>query len=180
LILAVLALCLLTPAAASAKFSAARICGPSDCRTITFHDGQTLIDMEEPIMEGMEASGTGTTNVAGQPVSKEPDPRGPWYRVILCPGSCSANGAELVRVFPADRYAWMRQHWIELDDRALSAYRGAAEGIRPYEPVSTATDPQSDSGGTPAWVWVAIGAAVAGVALLVYRLARRGRRPASG
>jgi hypothetical protein len=175
-VLAVLALCLLTPAAASAKFSAARVCGASDCRTITFHDGQTLINMEEPVVEGMEESATG---VAGRPASA-PAPKGPWYRVLLCPGPCAGNGGELLRVFPADGYAWMRERgWIQLSDTALSAYRTAAQGIRPYEPTSAATDPPSGGAGMPAWAWVAIGAAVAGAGLLSYRLARRPRLHAS-
>lgn len=175
LILAVLALCLLTPAAASAKFSAARICGQSDCRTITFHDGQTLVDLEEPVVRGME----GSPAVADRP-SSAPAAKGPWYRVLMCPGPCAGNGAQLLHVYPADGYAWMRETgWIQLDDSAVGAYRTAARGIRPYEPAAAATDPPS-SGGVPAWVWVAIGVAVAGVALLTYRLARRARPRESG
>jgi hypothetical protein len=178
LILAVLAVCLLIPAAASAKFSAARICGQSECRTITFHDGQALLNLEKPIVEGVEVSSVGAPPRGGPSAH---GPKGPWYRVLFCPGPCAGNGAELVRVFPADGYAWMRERgWLQLNESDVSAYRTAARGIRPYVPASAATDPPGGGAGMPAWAWVAIGAAVAGAVLLVYRLAARAKPRDSG
>jgi len=176
LILAAVALCLLMPTAAAGKFSAARICGPSECRTVTFHDGQTLIHMEEPVVGGEEVSAAGTTTATGQPASEAPSPSGPWYRVILCPGSCRANGAQVLQAFPADGYVNVQHRgWIRLDASGVRAYRSAAQGIRPYQPASAPTDPPADGPGMPAWAWIAIGLAVAGVVLLAYRLARRTR-----
>jgi hypothetical protein len=182
LLLAAAALCLLMPAAASAKFSAAHICGPSECRTVTFHDGgQTLIRMEEPVVGGIEVSGAGTTTAADRPAPTAPSPSGPWYRVTLCPSSCRADEVQVVQAFPADGYVKVqRGGWIPLDDSALSAYRSAARGIRPYQPVSATEDPPADAAGTPAWAWVAIGVAAAGAVLIAYRRTRRAPARQSG
>lgn len=174
-ILAALALCLLVPATATAKFSAVRICGPSECHTVTLDDQRTLLAMEKPILDGMEASDLGQTNGTERPSSSASD--GPWYRVTLCPERCGVSAAESLRLLPAAGYAQLQGRWIELDDRAISAYRTAVRSVRPYEPASAGVDPPSSNAGLPAWGWVLIGAAVLGVGLLGTRLVRRARPP---
>jgi hypothetical protein len=162
-LLAVLALCLLVPAAAAAKFSAARVCGPSDCGTVTFDDGQTLLRMEEPVVlrKGRVASAS---------------PRGSWYRVTLCPEHCGASEAVSLRVFPADRYAQIGHGgWFRLSDQVVSAYRTATRGLPPYTPPTSSSGAPSSSSGVPAWGWAAIAAAALGAGALSIFLVRRVR-----
>jgi hypothetical protein len=165
IILAVLALCLLVPATAAAKFSAARVCGPSDCRTVTLDDGQTLLRMEEPVI------------LKRQRVSSA-SPQGPWYRITLCPGRCRSSEAVSVRVFPAARYAQIEHGGrFGLSDDSLSAYRTATRGLPPYEAASDGSGAPGGSSGVPAWAWGAIAAAALGVGALSVLLVRRVVRP---
>jgi hypothetical protein len=175
MILVAVALCLLAPATATAKFSAARICGPGHCHTVTFDDGRTLINMEEAVLGGMDTTVASPTS---QPSGSRP--RGPWYRVTLCPERCDAGGAQSLRVFTATGYVQLQGgEWIELGDPALSAYRTAARGVPPFEPASATSDPPSSGDRVPVWAWVAAAVAATAVGLLSIYVLRR-RRMAAG
>ena len=164
-ILAVLALSLVFPAAAAAKFSAARVCGPTDCRTVTLDDGRTLLRMEEPVILKRE-------RVAS------PSPRGASYRVTLCPGRCDASGAISLRVFPDARYAQIDHRGaFRLSDDSLTAYRTATRGLPPNQPASQESGPGGGGGSMPAWGGAALAAATLGLALLSIRLIRSRFRP---
>jgi hypothetical protein len=161
----ILALGLLVPATASAKFSAARVCGPDDCRTVTFDDGRTLLGMEEPIIKR-----TGRVASAA--------PRGPWYRVTLCPERCGASEAVSLRVFPAAGYVQLGHGgWFSLGDDALNAYRTATRGLIPYEPHATSSSTSGSGSGMSAWAWIAIAAVALGAVGLSIFLVRRVFRP---
>ena len=159
-VLAALALCLLVPATAAAKFSAARVCGPSDCRTIGLDDGRTLLRMEEPVILKRRRVASAS-------------PQGAWYRVTLCPERCGASEAVSLRVFPGAGYARIAHRgWFRLSDDVLSAYRTATRGLPAYEPASQVSGPAGGSGGMPAWAWAVIAAAALGVAMLSIYLVR--------
>jgi hypothetical protein len=179
---------LLVPAArADAKFSSARVCGPSDCREVDLTAEPTLL----PLMEAAFARGPGFT-------SKPPE-ASPWYRVTLCPGRCDSRHALTLKVLPTAgyEYAWRgwakrQRGWAKLDEHAAAVYRRVTTGLESF-PASRlvalgAAEPSSvpgeDSGsggegGIPTWAWVAIAAAAPALALLSLRLLQRSRRSPS-
>ena len=67
----ILALLLVPAAGADAKFSSARVCGPSDCREVTLDEGHTLLTMGEAAF-----------STRSRLASKPPE-ASPWYRVTL-------------------------------------------------------------------------------------------------
>ena len=165
-----LGLLLLPAAQAEAKFSSARICGPSDCREVTFASGRSLATIQEAVVLPR-----------AEPLSTPPD-AAPWYHVTLCPGRCDSPNAATFRVLPANgsEYLPPRQHlarkgWAKLDEPAAAVYRRVTADLESF-PASgllalAAAEPSAASGssglgGMPAWAWIAIAAAAAALALL--------------
>jgi hypothetical protein len=177
------ALVLVPAASAQAKFSSARVCGPSDCREV-IAGGDTLVTM-------MEAAISTRSRITSKPPEASP-----WYRVTLCPGPCDSPRALTLKVLPTSGYEYLppkpqgpREGWAKLDEGAAGVYRSVTSGLEPFptsrlitlgaaEPSSgPAEDPGprggSDQGGLPAWAWIAIAAAAAAVVLLSLRSLQR-------
>jgi hypothetical protein len=156
-----LALLLVLAAGADAKFSSARVCGPSDCREVTLAAGQTVVTM----MEAALSTPPG--------LSSKPPEASAWYRVTLCPGACDSRHAVTLKVLPATGYEYLAPHeqfaqagWAKLDDPAADVYRRVTKNLEPF-PASGlialgAEEPDSPGQeGIPAWAWVAMAAAPA-------------------
>jgi hypothetical protein len=182
---------LLVPApSADAKFSSARVCGPSDCREVGLTADRTLLTM-------MEAAFSTRSRL-----SPKPPEASPWYRVTLCPGSCDSRHALTLKVLPTAGYEYMpgrgakpRRGWAKLDEHAAGVYRSVTTGLEPFSASSLlalgATEPTSvpgedpgsrgasSQGGIPAWAWIAISATAAALALLFLRRLQRWRRSPS-
>jgi hypothetical protein len=182
-----LALLLVPAARADAKFSSARVCGPSDCREVAVTAGHTVVTM----MEAALAKPSG--------LSSKPPEVSPWYRVTLCPGACDSRHAVTLKVQPAAGYEYLAPNeqfaqtgWAKLDEPAADVYRRVTTGLEPFrasrllalraeEPNSVlGEDPVSQGpsghGGIPAWAWIAIAAAAGALALLSRRWLQRSRR----
>lgn len=174
-----LALLLVPAAQADAKFSSARVCGPSDCREVTLSDGRSLAAIQEAVILPR-----------AEPVSTPPE-AAPWYRVTLCPGRCDSPNAVRFRVLPAGGYEYLpsrqhlaRQEWAKLDEPAADVYRRVTADLEPF-PASgllalgaVKPDP-AGGGGIPAWVWIAVAAGAAALALRLLRSLRRSQRSPS-
>jgi hypothetical protein len=175
-ILASLAFLLLPALPAEAKFSAARVCGADDCRMVTFHDGDKLMVMQEPVIHGADVGRAGSARA--KPSSPPPGDSG-WYRVTLCPGSCSGDARSLP-VAPAAGYQYLgARGWVQLDQRAARVYSDVTRNLNPLpasllDDSSTASSrslgeatssESSGDGGIPTWGWIAIalGAVVLGL-----------------
>jgi hypothetical protein len=188
-----LTLLLLSAIPAEAKFSAARVCGATDCRTVSSRDGRKLVVMQEPVViRGPRVSRPG--GPAAKPSSLPAEIAG-WYRVILCPGSCEAKDARSLLVAPDAGYEYLGAGgWVPLDDRGVRVYRAVTRGLDPF-PVSrllagnaagasqaaaetASAEPPSD--GIPTWAWVAISAVAIALGALATVWLRRGPRSASG
>jgi hypothetical protein len=186
-----LGLLLLPAASAEAKFSAARVCGPLDCRDVTLVADRKLLAMEKVAFSAESRLGA------------RPPQASPWYRVTLCPGSCDARGALAFKVLPSAGYAYLppsgwdhvtgdtyppRNGWAKIGEDGTDAFRGVTRDLGSF-PASRlvalgATDPspgpdESGSTGTsgdeaiPAWGWIAIASAIAAGALAVLVMRRR-------
>lgn len=168
-----LALLLVPAAHADAKFSSARVCGPSECREITLASGHSLATIQEAvILPRTERLST-------------PPEAAPWYRVTLCPGRCDSPNAARFRVLPVGGYEYLppdqhlaRKGWAKLDEPAADVYRRVTADLEPF-PASgllalgaVEADP-AGGGGIPAWVWIA---AAAGAAALAFHWLRSRRR----
>jgi hypothetical protein len=182
---------LLVPAAqADAKFSSARVCGPSGCREVGLTAGHTVLTMGEAAF-----------STRSRLTSKTPE-ASPWYRVRLCPGRCASRHALTLKVLPTAGYEYVtrkahaaRRGWAKLDEHAADVYRSVTTGLEPYPASSLlalgATEPTSvpgedpgsrgasSQGGIPAWAWIAISATAAALALLFLRRLQRLRRSPS-
>ena len=165
-----LALLLVPVVQADAKFSSARVCGPSDCREITLASGRSLATIQEAVILPR-----------AKPLSTPPE-AAPWYRVTLCTGRCDSPDAASFRVLPADgseylppRQRLARDGWARLGEPVADVYRRVTAGLDPF-PASgllalgatepTSADGASDQAGTPAWAWIAIAALAATLACL--------------
>jgi hypothetical protein len=190
LLLAALIALLVPALPAEAKFSAARVCGATDCHTVTFHDGNALIAIEKPVLEGIPTFSDTPTKMAPQVVEGSG-----WYRVTLCPERCDSPDAQSLRVVPEAGYQHLPDTgWVKLSERADTVYRDVTRNLEPLsaarlvaldptvvtrEPTSpTASHEGSEGEGIPAWGWIAIGAGAVGLGLLSMRWLRR-RPPAS-
>jgi hypothetical protein len=176
-IVLILALLLVPAAQADAKFSSARVCGPSDCREVHVTAERTLL----PMVQAAFSRGPGFT-------SKPPE-ASPWYRVTLCPFRCDSRDAITLKVLPTAgyEYAWrgwakQRRGWAKLDEPAADVYRRVTTDLAPF-PASglialgaVEPDPASQ-GGIPAWAWIAITGGTAALALISLGWLRRSRRP---
>jgi hypothetical protein len=174
-----LALMLVPAARADAKFSSARVCGPSDCREVDLTAGHTVL-----------AIGEAAFSPQSQLTSKPPEAF-PWYRVTLCPGPCESRNAFTLKVLPAAGYEYLppkeegpRKGWAKLDQQAADVYRSVTKGLEPFAALRLvalgAEDPgSSGQEGTQGWAWIAIPAAAATFALLSLRWLRRPPRSPS-
>jgi hypothetical protein len=180
-----LVLLLVPVARADAKFSSARVCGPSDCREVALTEGHTLLTM-------MEAAFSTRSRLTSKPPEASP-----WYRVTLCPGPCESPNAFTLKALPASGHEYLppkeqgpRKGWAKLDQHAADVYRRATTDLEPF-PASRlvalgATEPgedsgsqgASDQGGIPAWAWIVI-ASAGTLALVSLGWLRRARRPPS-
>ena len=105
-----LALLLVPAAQADAKFSSARVCGPSDCRDVGLATGHSVLTITEAAF-----------STRSRLTSKPPD-AAPWYRVTLCPGRCGLDGAFALKVLPSVGYEYVppreegqRKGWAKLE-----------------------------------------------------------------
>jgi hypothetical protein len=186
-----LALILVPAASADAKFSSARVCGPSDCREVTPADGDELLAMEAPFIGGVEVDSRGhehRLSAQSKPTS-EPPAATPWYRVTLCPGRCDSGSAPTLRVLPSAGYEDLGPNgWVILGERVANVYRSVTRGLQPF-PASrlSSLDPAASSssqgdasghGGIPAWTWITVAAVAA--ALSALRWMRRGKAERDG
>jgi hypothetical protein len=178
---------LLVPAArADAKFSSARVCGPSDCREVAIAEGHTLLTM-------MEAAFSARSQLTSNPPEASP-----WYRVTLCPGPCESPNAFTLKALPASGHEYLppqeqgpRKGWAKLDRQAADVYRRVTTDLEPFpasrlaalgaaEPSSvpgedSGSSGTSDQGVIPAWAWIAIAAATAVLGLIYLRGLQRSR-----
>jgi hypothetical protein len=167
------ALLLVFAAHADAKFSSARVCGPSDCREVTLASGQSLAIIQEAALLPRS-----------QPISKPPE-AAPWYRVTLCPGRCDSPSAPALRVLPAGGYQYLapekhlaRKGWTKLDEPAANVYRRVTKGLEPFPasgliPLGAVASDPAHGDGFPRWGWVLIAGAIAALTLLALRWLRR-------
>ena len=170
-----LALLLVPVARADAKFSSARVCGPSDCRAVGLNAGHTVLTIGEAAF-----------STRSRLTSKPPE-ASPWYRVTLCPGPCDSRNAFTLKVLPATGYEYLppkeegpRKGWAKLDQHAADVYRSVTAGLEPFpapgdEPNSGEA---SGQGGFPVWAWIMI-AAAGTLALVSIQWLRRARHPPS-
>ena len=172
-----LALLLVPATQADAKFSSARVCGPSNCHEVALTAGHSSTIQEAAFLPRA-------------PRLQKPPEAAPWYRVTLCPGRCDSPNASTLRVLPAGGYEYLaprqrlaRKGWAKLDEPAADVYRRITADLEPF-PAShlvaigaEAPDP-SGQGGIPAWVWIAIATAAAAIGLCSLGWRRGSRRPA--
>ena len=170
-----LALLLVPAARADAKFSSARVCGPSDCREVDLDGGAHAL------------AHRGSRLPRGAPAHVEAS-RG----VPLVPGDAGHQATRATRsrsrfCRPPDtstcppRRRGRGEGWAKLDQHATDVYRRVTTGLEPF-PASRlialgAEDPgsrdASGDAGLPAWTWIAIAAAAAVPAFLTLRRLRR-------
>jgi hypothetical protein len=177
-IVLLLALLLAPAARADAKFSSARVCGPSNCHEVTLTAGHSLATIQEAALLPQALH-----------LPKPPD-AAPWYRVTLCPERCDSPNAPKLKVLPAGGYQYLpprerlaRKGWTKLDEPAADVYRRIASGLKPFPAshlvaIGAEAPDLSGQGGTPTWVWIAIATAAAAIGLCSLGWRRGSRRSA--